>query len=134
VTAPDRAPGPADPVGDPADPLEERRRVALEKAVSEARAASAYRGPGVLSVGFRCFSPGRLAVALVGAPDDEGLARLYALSRYLDRLASDELVVDLAGFRGSSRALLRVVNELRGTGRGARRGRRRIVLRRGPAG
>jgi len=113
TTPPDRPP---DPVVDPADGLEERRRVALEKAVSEAQAASAYRGPEVLSVGFRSFAPGRLAVALVGAPDDEGLARLYALTRYLGRLAENELVVDVAGFRGRSRALLRVVNQMRGSG------------------
>jgi hypothetical protein len=112
------------------DPLEARRRAALEKAASEAQAASASRGPAVLSVGFRCFSPGRLAVALVGAPDDEGLARLYALTRYLDRLAGTELVVDLAGFRGRSRSLLRLVHQARGAGRGCRE----VVLRCGPAG
>jgi hypothetical protein len=98
--------------------LEERRRVAVEKAVSEARAASAHQGPEALAVGFRCISPGRLAVALVGAPDEEGLARLYALTRYLGRLARDELVVDLTGFRGCSRSLLRVVNQMRRAGAG----------------
>jgi hypothetical protein len=110
VTAPDLVPDP---------PLEERRRVAVEKAVSEARTASAHRGPEVLAVGFRCFSPGRLAVAVAGKVDDEGLARLYALTRYLGRLARDELVVDLTGFRGRSRSLLRVVNQARRAGAGA---------------
>ena len=93
MTAPDLVPDPQ---------LEERRRVAVEKAVSEARAASAHRGPEVLAVGFRCFSPGRLAVAVAGMVDDEGLARLYALTRYLGGLARDELVVDLTDFRGAA--------------------------------
>lgn len=101
--------------------------MALERAVSEARATSAHRGPEVLSVGFRSFAPGRLAVALVGAPDDEGLARLYALSRYLGRLAGNELVVDVAGFRGRSRALFRMLNQMRGV-RPARPSRVRLRM------
>jgi hypothetical protein len=84
----------------------------------------------VLAIGFRCFSPGRLAVALAGVLDDEGLARLHALTRYLGRLARDELVVDLTGFRGCSRSLLRVVSQVRGAGPPPdtrRAGRGRIV-------
>ena len=109
MTSPERAPESADQVG----ALDRRLRVALKKALSDAQAASRHAGPEVLAVGFRCFSPGRLAVALVGTPDDEGLARLHSLTQHLGHLAGVELVVDLVRLRGCSRSLLRVINELR---------------------
>jgi hypothetical protein len=113
VASTERAPESADQVG----ALDRRRQLAVEEALSDAQAAASDRGPEVLAVGLRCFSRGRLAVALVGTPDDDGLARLYALTRHLRDLAGTELVVHLAGFRGCSRSLLRLLHQMRG-GRG----------------
>ena len=100
-----------DVVGGPA----ERRRHAVDEAVAETRSSRGPSDPDSRepAIAMRSYGQGCLALALAGSFDRAGVERLRALLPTLDRLAVDELVVDLSMLTGCDSALARVLGQLR---------------------
>ena len=94
--------------------LSERRRRALEEAITEATSARVSDPdswePGIA---LRCYGGGCLALALAGTFDCAGTERVRALGRDLDRLATTELAIDLSRLVSCDPPLTRALVGLR---------------------
>jgi hypothetical protein len=94
--------------------LRERRRRALDEAVTEATMVRVSDPDSwEPAIALRRYGRGCLAVALAGTFDRAGTERVRALGRDLSWLATEELVIDLARLTSCDPPLVRALLGLR---------------------
>lgn len=92
-----------------------RRQVALSEAADDARKQVGLCDPDSWrpATAARAYGPGCLALALAGTVDQAGVEHLRALRPEVDRLAGNELALELSGLTECGPSLVQVLAGLR---------------------